>query len=62
MKIKYLLFLLLPFFAACTQQGKFKVEGEITDAEGKTLYIEQTGLLKTVVLDSVKLKADGWEL
>ena len=59
MKIKYLLFLLLPFFAACTQQGKFKVEGEITDAEGKTLYIEQTGLLKTVVLDSVKLKADG---
>ena len=59
MKIKYLLFLLLPFFAACTQQGKFKVEGEITDAEGKTLYIEQTGLLKTVVLDSLKLKADG---
>ena len=59
MKIKYLLFLVLPAFVACSQQGKFKIEGEVTDAEGKMLYIEQTGLLKTVALDSVKLKADG---
>lgn len=59
MKIKYLLFLVLPAFVACSQQGKFKIEGEVTDAAGKMLYIEQTGLLKTVALDSVKLKADG---
>lgn len=59
MKIKYLLFILLPAFVGCSQQGKFKIEGEVTDAEGKMLYIEQTGLLKTVALDSVKLKADG---
>ena len=59
MKIKYLFFLLLPAIVGCSQQGKFKIEGEVTDAEGKMLYIEQTGLLKTVALDSVKLKADG---
>ncbi|MBP8023516.1 MAG: DUF4369 domain-containing protein [Paludibacter sp.] len=59
MKIKYLFFILLPAIVGCSQQGKFKIEGEVTDAEGKMLYIEQTGLLKTVALDSVKLKADG---
>ena len=59
MKIKYLFFLLLPAIVGCSKQGKFKIEGEVTDAEGKMLYIEQTGLLKTVALDSVKLKADG---
>ena len=59
MKIKYLFFLLLPAIVGCSQQGKFKIEGEVTDAAGKMLYIEQTGLLKTVALDSVKLKADG---
>ena len=59
MKIKYLFFLLLPAIVGCSQQGKFKIEGEVTDAEGKMLYIEQTGLLKTVALDSVKLRADG---
>ena len=59
MKIKYLFFLLLPAIVGCSQQGKFKIEGEVTDAEGKMLYIVQTGLLKTVARDSVKLKADG---
>lgn len=59
MKIKYLFFILLPAIVGCSQQGKFKIEGEVTDAEGKMLYIEQTGLLKTVALDSVKLRADG---
>ena len=59
MKIKYLFFLLLPAIVGCSQQGKFKIEGEVTDAAGKMLYIEQTGLLKTVPLDSVKLRADG---
>jgi hypothetical protein len=40
-------------------QVKLKFEGEITVQLVKMLYIEQTGLLKTVALDSVKLEADG---
>lgn len=59
MKIRYIFFILLLGFVSCNQQGKFKIAGEISNAEGKTLYVEQTGLLTTVVVDSVKLKAGG---
>ena len=46
-------------FLACNTDKTFRVEGTISDAEGKMLYLDYTALLKTTTLDSVKLQADG---
>lgn len=55
---KALLFLVtIILFAACAP--KSSVNGTITDAEGKTLYLEHTGLTATTLLDSAKLDAKG---
>lgn len=46
--------------AACQPSvDRFTVNGEIKEAEGKTLYLEQIGLSKIVALDSVKLDSNG---
>lgn len=45
--------------ASCSSGPQFKVEGKIADADGKTLYLEASALEGIVLLDSVKLKADG---
>lgn len=45
--------------SACDTQSKFKVEGNVTDAEGKMLYLEASALEGIVPLDSVKLKSSG---
>ncbi|MBQ8502352.1 MAG: DUF4369 domain-containing protein [Bacteroides sp.] len=44
---------------ACDSEPKFKVEGEVTGAEGKMLYFEASALEGIVPFDSVKLKAGG---
>ena len=44
---------------ACSSGPEFQIEGGITDAEGKTLYLESSGLEGIVAIDSVKLKGDG---
>ncbi len=55
---KALLFLVtIILFAACTP--KSSINGTITDAEGKTIYLEYTGLTATTLLDSAKLDAKG---
>ena len=55
---KALLFLVtIILFAACTP--KSNINGTITDAEGKTIYLEHTGLTATTLLDSAKLDAKG---
>ena len=45
--------------SACDSEPKFKVEGEISGADGKTLYLEASALEGIVPLDSVKLKGNG---
>ena len=45
--------------SACDSEQKFKVEGEISGADGKMLYLEASALEGIVPLDSVKLKGDG---
>lgn len=45
--------------SACDSEPKFKVEGEVSDADGKMLYLEASALEGIVPLDSVKLKGDG---
>ena len=39
--------------SACDSEPKFKVEGEVTGAEGKMLYLEASALEGIVPLDSV---------
>ena len=44
---------------ACNTAPKFTVEGNVTDAKGKTLYLEASKLDGIQMLDSVKLKDNG---
>lgn len=44
---------------ACDSEPKFKVEGQVSDADGKMLYLEASALEGITPLDSVKLKSDG---
>ena len=57
--VYYLLALVLVGMSACENGPKFKVQGEVADAENKTIYLEASGLEGIVLLDSVKLKANG---
>jgi len=58
---KSLLFtaILLLALTGCSNDNKFRVEGEISHAEGKMLYFELFGINSTDILDSVKLNESG---
>lgn len=51
--------LLFAGVTACNNEPAFKVQGEVTDAADKMLYLEQTGLDGIVALDSVELESNG---
>ena len=51
--------LLFAGVTACNNEPTFKVQGEVTDAADKMLYLEQTGLDGIVALDSVELGSNG---
>jgi hypothetical protein len=59
MKNVFIVFLIITVLVSCNQNDQFKVNGTVKDAQGEMLYFENTGLLKTIVLDSVKLKENG---
>ncbi len=59
MKKALIILLILTGLFSCKQHNKFHVEGKIDNAEGKTLYFEYTGLLKTTIIDSIKLHSNG---
>ncbi|KAA6333996.1 Thiol-disulfide oxidoreductase ResA [termite gut metagenome] len=59
MKNIYLVFLLIWVLSSCTSGSKFNVTGEVSNAEGKTLYLEASQLESIIILDSVKLKSSG---
>ena len=44
---------------ACSSGPEFQVNGDISGADGKMLYLEASGLEGIVPLDSVKLKGEG---
>lgn len=44
---------------ACSSGPKFEVNGDISGADGKMLYLEASGLEGIIPLDSVKLKGEG---
>ena len=43
---------------ACSSGPKFQVNGDVSGAEGKMLYLESSALEGIVPLDSVKLKGE----
>ena len=51
--------LLFAGVTACNNEPAIKVQGEVTDAADKMLYLEQTGLDGIVALDSVELGSNG---
>lgn len=59
MKRLFLMALAAIALGACNSEPQFKVEGEVSGAEGKMLYLEAAALEGIVPLDSVKLKAGG---
>ncbi len=44
---------------SCTQDPMATIEGYITEAEGRTLYLDHIGIERTTVVDSAHLKTDG---
>ena len=44
---------------ACSSGPKFQVNGDVSGADGKMIYLEASGLEGIVPLDSVKLKGEG---
>lgn len=59
MKRLFLMALTAIVLGACNSEPQFKIEGEVSGAEGKMLYLEAAALEGIVPLDSVKLKAGG---
>ena len=57
--VYFLLALVLVGLGACDNGPKFKVQGEVTGAEDKMLYLEASSLGGVVMLDSVKLGSNG---
>lgn len=61
MKILQNILILTAMFAitGCTQDPMATIEGNITEAEGETLYLDHIGIERTTVVDSAHLKTDG---
>lgn len=57
-KISFLALVVL-LLSACNSGSTFTVDGRVSDADGKKLYLEASQIDGVVVLDSVKLKGDG---
>lgn len=56
----YVIVTILLLLSSCDSKGKtFRIQGEITSAEDKTLYLEHRGLGGIELLDSVNLTNNG---
>lgn len=56
---KIILFVFVLALIGCQHTPTFTIEGTITHANGETLYLEHTGLVRTTALDSCVLDANG---
>ncbi len=59
MKRQYILLSLIGCLVGCTGSHKTEITGTITDAAGKTVYLDQVGAQRTTTLDSLTAKKDG---
>lgn len=55
----YTCLLLSALLVSCGKQPSFMIEGSLTDAGGKTMYLDELAISGTIVADSVVLPADG---
>ena len=46
-------------FTACDESPKFTIKGEISEGNGKSIYLSHVGVEKNSLIDSVKIKSDG---
>lgn len=58
-KIYSIVIALAAFASACNKHNGFVINGKITNAEGKYLYLDELKVSSSVPVDSVKLKKDG---
>lgn len=59
---KYFIIILsavLMLFAACEKQAKFTIKGNVSEAEGKAIYLMHLGVERNVVVDSTNIEKDG---
>ncbi|MCL3779799.1 AhpC/TSA family protein [Prolixibacteraceae bacterium JC049] len=54
-----LAFIATLLFSACQEKGNFSISGKITNAKGKTIYLEKLKVESSLPLDSAKVKDDG---
>lgn len=47
------------FLTGCQEKGNFSISGKITNAKGKTIYLEKLKVESSLPLDSAKIKDDG---
>lgn len=59
MNRSYILLFVVLLLVGCHSAPRFRVCGVVSQAEGKTLYLEHSGLLKTTRIDSCVLDAEG---
>ncbi|MDP4238064.1 MAG: thioredoxin-like domain-containing protein [Bacteroidota bacterium] len=59
MKKTLIVLLILVGMISCKQHNKFYISGTVKNAKGEMLYFEHSGLLKTTILDSVRVRSNG---
>lgn len=59
MKKTLIVLLILVGMISCKQHNKFYISGSVKGAGNEMLYFEHSGLLKTTILDSVRLRPNG---
>lgn len=59
MKIKHFLFACVLILLSSCGKNKFTIDGTIENSEQETVYLENLGLTKTVVMDSAVIKNNG---
>jgi hypothetical protein len=58
-KITVLVIVLATFLVACNKPNGFVINGKITNAKEKYLYLDELKVSSSIPLDSVKLSKDG---
>jgi len=59
MKKTLIVVLIVVGFISCNRHDKFTISGTIKGASGEKLYFEHSGLLKTSIVDSIRLRPNG---
>lgn len=55
----FLAFILFTGISCKDSKPQFTIEGKISNADSTTLYLEKRGLSETIIIDSIRLNADG---